>query len=149
MYKGIQIDSLRSQKLSTSVTYCIGHVCASEYFSKLLFFFFFFMLRIFYFDWHAKRRSGEPINAIHYRQNLMYLSRALHEKRPEMTERGDKVILQCDNDRPHLAVTVKNYKETLKWEALLHTPYSLELAQPNYMVFRGIQNFLVGNRCFE
>jgi len=34
---------------------------------------------------------------------LMRLSRALKDKRPQYNERHDKVILQHDNARPHVA----------------------------------------------
>ena len=46
----------------------------------------------------------------------MRLSRALKEKRLQYQERHDKVILQHDNARPHVAKPVKTYLETLKWE---------------------------------
>jgi len=51
---------------------------------------------------------------------LMRLSRALKDKRPQYNERHDKVILQHDNARPHVAKVVKTYLETLKWEVLPH-----------------------------
>ena len=47
------------------------------------------------------------------RMQLMRLSRALKDKRPQYNERHDKVILQHDNARPHVAKVVKTYLETL------------------------------------
>ena len=47
----------------------------------------------------------------------MRLSRALREKRPQYAQRHEKVILQHDNARPHVAKPVKTYLETLKWES--------------------------------
>ncbi|GFU99460.1 mariner Mos1 transposase [Trichonephila clavipes] len=47
----------------------------------------------------------------------MRLSRALKDKRPHYNERHDKVILQHDNARPHVAKVVKTYLETLKWKS--------------------------------
>jgi len=48
-----------------------------------------------------------------YRFQLIRLSRALREKRPEYEQRHDKVILH-DNARPHVAKVVKKYLKTLK-----------------------------------
>jgi len=66
----------------------------------------------------------ETITGDRYRTQLMRLSRALEDKWPQYNERHDKVILQHDNARPHVAKVVKTYLETLKWEVLLHPPYS-------------------------
>ena len=44
----------------------------------------------------------------------MRLSRALKEKRPQYQERHDKVILQHDNARPHVARPVKTYVKMKK-----------------------------------
>jgi len=60
------------------------------------------------------------------------LSRALQEKWPEYEQRHDKVILLHDNVRPHVAKVVKKYLETLKWDVLLHPPYSLNIAPSDY-----------------
>ena len=46
-----------------------------------------------------------------YRTQLMRLSRALKEKRPQYQERHDKVILQYDNVWAHVARPVKTYLE--------------------------------------
>jgi len=43
---------------------------------------------------------------------LMHLSRALKNKWPQYNERHDKVILQHDNARLHVAKVVKTYLET-------------------------------------
>ena len=46
-----------------------------------------------------------------YRLQLIRLSRALREKRPEYEQRHDKVILFHGNARPHVAKIVKKYLE--------------------------------------
>lgn len=56
----------------------------------------------------------ETITGERYRTQLMRLSRALREKRPQYDQRHDKVILLHDNARPHVAKPVKTYLETLK-----------------------------------
>ena len=70
------------------------------------------------------------------------LSRALKDKRPQYNERHDKVILQHDNARPHVAKVVKTYLGTLKWEVLPHPPYSPDVAPSNYHLFRSMTHSL-------
>jgi len=72
-------------------------------------------------------KPNETITEDRYRLQLMRLSRALKEKRPLYEQRHDKVILQYDNARPHVAKPVKTYLKTLKWEVLPHPPYSQTL----------------------
>ena len=78
----------------------------------------------------------ETITGDRYRTQLMHLSRALKDKRPQYNERHDKVILQHDNARPHVAKVVKIYLETLKCEVLPHPPYSPDVAPSDYHLFR-------------
>ena len=68
----------------------------------------------------------------------MRLSRALQEKRPQYQERHDKIMLQRDNARQHVARPVKTYLETLKWEVLPHPPYSPDVAPSDCHLFRSI-----------
>jgi len=74
-------------------------------------------------------KPSETITGDLYRKQLMLLSQALKDKRPQYNERHDKVILQ--HARPHVAKSVKTYLETLKWEVLshriLHTLLSLTI----------------------
>ena len=74
-------------------------------------------------------KPNETITGDLYRKQLMRLSRALKEKRPQYAERHDQVILQHDNAQ-HVAVVLKTYLKTLKWEVLPHPPYS-----PDYHLF--------------
>ncbi|GFW05754.1 mariner Mos1 transposase [Trichonephila clavipes] len=84
----------------------------------------------------------ETITGDRYRTQLMRLSRALKDKRPQYNERHDKVILQHDNARPHVAKVVKTYLETLKWEVLPHLLYSPDLAPSDYHLFRSMAHGL-------
>lgn len=59
-------------------------------------------------------QPNETIAGSLYRTQLMRLSRALKEKRPQYAQRHDKIILQHDNARPHVAQPAKTYLETLK-----------------------------------
>jgi len=51
----------------------------------------------------------------------------------------DKVILQHDNIRPHVAKVLKTY---LKWEILSHPPYSPNVAPSDYHLFRSMAHGL-------
>ena len=77
-------------------------------------------------------KQSETITGDRSRTQLMRLSRASKEKRPQYQERHDKVILQHDNARPYITRTVKTYLGTLKWEVLPHLPYSPDVAPSDY-----------------
>ena len=88
-------------------------------------------------------QSGETITGARYRTQLMRLSRALKQKRPQYEERHDKVILLHDNARPHVAQVVKTYLETLKWDILPHPLYSPDIAPSGYHLLRSMTHGLV------
>ena len=85
---------------------------------------------------------SETITGDRFRTQLMRLSRALKEKRPQYQEKHDKVILQHDNARPHVARPVKTYLETLKWKVLPHPPYSPDVDPSDYHLFRSMAHGL-------
>lgn len=91
-------------------------------------------------------QPNETITGERYRTQLMRLSRALKEKRPQFEQRHDKVILLHDNARPHVACVVKKYLETLKWDVLLHPPYSPDIAPSDYHLFRSMEHSLATQR---
>jgi len=80
-------------------------------------------------------KLNETITGDRYRLQLMPLSRALKEKQPLYEQRHDKMILQYDNARPHVAQPMKTYLETLKWEVLLHPLHSPNIATFDYHLF--------------
>ena len=92
--------------------------------------------------YHELLKPSETITGARYRTQLMRLSRALKDKRPQYSERHDKVILLHDNARPHVARVVKTYLETLKWEVLPHPPYSPDVAPSDYHLFRSMAHDL-------
>ncbi|GJQ75188.1 hypothetical protein Trydic_g9790 [Trypoxylus dichotomus] len=50
------------------------------------------------------------------------------EKRPELCDRHEKLILEHVNARPHIGQLVWTYLERVKWEVLPHPAYSPEIA---------------------
>ena len=72
-------------------------------------------------------KPSETITGDRYRTQFMRLSRGLRENRPHYQERHDKVILQHENSRPHVARPAKTYLKTLKWKVLPHPPYFLDV----------------------
>ena len=81
-------------------------------------------------------------NNRHLRQVLLRLSQALREKRPQFEQRHEKVILQHDNARLHVAKLVKPYLETLKWEVSPHPPYSPDIVPSDCYLFRSMAHGL-------
>lgn len=89
---------------------------------------------------------SETITGALYRTQLMRLSRALKEKRPQYYSRHEKIILLHDNARPHVAAPVKKYLETLDWEVLPHPLYSPDIAPSDYHLFRSMAHALTAQR---
>ncbi|GFT44655.1 mariner Mos1 transposase [Trichonephila clavipes] len=87
-------------------------------------------------------KPTETITGDRYRTQLMRLSQASKDKRPQYNEKHDKGILQHDNARPHTAKVVKTYLETGKWEVSPHPPYSPDLAPSDYPLFRSMSHGL-------
>lgn len=86
-------------------------------------------------------KSCRDNDAKRYRLQLIRLSRTLRRKWTEMTERYDNVILQHDNVRPHMALTVKNKTETLNCADLPRPLCLSSLASTDYRLFRQIHTF--------
>ena len=83
-------------------------------------------------------KPSETVTGDRYRTQLMRLSSELKERRPQYQDRHDKVILQHDDARPRVVRPAKTYLVTLKWEVLLHSPNSPDLALSGYYLFRSI-----------
>ena len=79
-------------------------------------------------EYYELFKPSKTITGDQYRMQLMRLSLALKEKQPQYQERHDKIILQHDNTRSHVAIPVKTYLETLKWKVLPHPPYFSNVA---------------------
>ena len=92
--------------------------------------------------YYEQLKSSKTITGNRYQTQLMHLSRALKEKRPQYQERHDKVILQHCNARLHVVRPVKTYLETLKWEVLPHPPCSPDVAPSDYHLFRSMAHGL-------
>lgn len=92
--------------------------------------------------WYELLKPCQTITADHYLHQLKQLHENLSERRPEWGQRHDKVILQHDNARPHVARIVKDYLEEVKWEVLNHPPYSPDLAPSDFHLFRSMASGL-------
>ena len=87
-------------------------------------------------------KPNETITGDRYRTQMMRLSRALPEKRPQYEQKHEKVILQHENAWPHISKPVKTYLETHKWQVLPHPPYSPDIAPSDYYLFRSMAHGL-------
>ena len=92
--------------------------------------------------YYEQLKPNETITGELYGTQLMSLSQTLREKRPQYDQRHEKVILQHDNARPHVAKPVKTYLETLKWKVRPHPPYSPDIAPSDYYLFRSMAHGL-------
>ncbi|XP_025265532.1 histone-lysine N-methyltransferase SETMAR-like [Camponotus floridanus] len=86
---------------------------------------------------------GQTIDSIKYCQQLTKLDAAMKEKRPSLVNRKG-VIFHHDNARPHTSKMTLDKLKQLKWEILLHPPYSPDIAPSHYHLFRSLQNDLNG-----
>jgi len=68
----------------------------------------------------------------------------LKDKRPEYAKKHDKVILQHDNARSHIAKLVKNTLEALGWDrrVLPQPSYFPDLTPSDYHLFWSMQHGL-------
>ncbi|UYV71962.1 hypothetical protein LAZ67_9001366 [Cordylochernes scorpioides] len=87
-------------------------------------------------------KPGETVNTSRYEQQMHSLREALNEKRPELREKHNKLILQHDNAPAHNATVVKNTIKDLGWELLPHPPYSPDLAPSDYDLFTSLGHAL-------
>ena len=88
-------------------------------------------------------RPGQTINSTLYSQQLMRLKQAIKKKRPELINRKCDVFHQ-DNARPQISLVTRQKLRDLGWEALMHPPYSPDLAPSDYRLFQSLKNSLNG-----
>lgn len=86
---------------------------------------------------------NQTITAEVYSQQLRWLQDVLYEKRPDLADRKD-VILLHDNARPHVAKLTERTIGQLRWEVLPHPPWSPDLAPSDYHLFLSLRNHLSG-----
>jgi histone-lysine N-methyltransferase SETMAR len=86
--------------------------------------------------------SGQTVNSERYQQQLIRLSDELEQKRPFTGHGTRKVILQHDNDRPHITKGTKDFICSLGWEVLPHVAYSPDQAPSDYHLIRSLQHHL-------
>ena len=86
---------------------------------------------------------NQTINFDVYCRQLNKLNAAVKEKRPELMDRKG-VIFHHNNATPHTSLATRQKLLRLGWEAMLHSPYNLDLAQSDYYLFRSLQNSLNG-----
>ncbi|UYV77541.1 hypothetical protein LAZ67_15001423, partial [Cordylochernes scorpioides] len=87
-------------------------------------------------------KPGETVNTSRYEHQMHSLREAVNEKRPELREKHNKLILQHDNALAHNATVVKNTIKDLGWELLPHPPYSPDLAPSDYHLFTSLGHAL-------
>lgn len=89
-------------------------------------------------------KPSETVTGDRYKHQLLNLRQAIDTKRPQYGLRHDRIILQHDNARPHLAKQVKETLKILGWEVLPHPPYSPDISPSDFYLFRSMQHSLAG-----
>ena len=88
--------------------------------------------------------TNQTITSEVYSAQLNRFNEELQKKRPALVNRKG-VILQHGNARPHVANTTLEKLKELKWEALIHLPYSPDLAPTGFHLFLSLSNFFKWN----
>ena len=94
------------------------------------------------FIYYELLKPNKTITGRRYPTQLMRLSRELRGKQPQYGQRHEKLFLQHDNARPHVAKPVKTYLEALKLQVLPQLPYSPDIALSDYYLFPSIAHCL-------
>jgi len=99
-----------------------------------------------WWDWkgiiyHELLSYGQTLNSDLYCQQLDLLKKAIDKKRPELTNRKG-IVFHQDNAKPHTSIMTRNKLGELRWEVLMHPPYSPDLAPSDYPLFCPYKIFL-------
>jgi histone-lysine N-methyltransferase SETMAR len=83
--------------------------------------------------------------------NAQYYSTLLNEKvkpaiRSQRRKRQESVCFLQDNDRPHTAAITMETPLKMKWDVLLHPPYSPDLTPSDYHLLGPMKGVLGGKR---
>jgi histone-lysine N-methyltransferase SETMAR len=84
---------------------------------------------------------NQMITAVVYSQQLQGLHEVLLEKRSNLMNQKD-VILLHDNATPHVAQLTQRIIEQFGWEVLAHPPWSPDLSPSDYHVFLSLRSYL-------
>ena len=85
--------------------------------------------------------ENQTINSNKYCSQLDQMKVALDEKRPELVNRK-RIIFHQGNTRPHVSLKTRQNLLQLGWEALIHLPYSPDIAPSDFHLFWSLQNSL-------
>lgn len=88
---------------------------------------------------------NQTITADVYSQQLQRLHEVLLEKRPDLVNQKD-VILLHDNATSHVAKMTQQTIKQFGWEVLAHPPWSPDLVPSDYHLFLSLRNYLRNKR---
>jgi histone-lysine N-methyltransferase SETMAR len=89
--------------------------------------------------------EGATVNKHHYKEILHCLCNSIHRKRPERWHRKNWLLLH-DSAPAHRSVLVKEELAKQQVTALLHPPYSPDLAPCDFFFFPRLKEKLCGHR---
>jgi hypothetical protein len=82
------------------------------------------------------------ISAAACQETLKRLKEAILRKRPGLLTKGLGVLLLHDNALPHSLAATANLLNSWGWEILTHSPYSPDLAPPEFHLFPKMKKHL-------
>lgn len=85
--------------------------------------------------------QNQTITANLYREQLVLLHNAIQQKRPYLVNRAIFFKTMLAYTLPGL---LKNKFANFDWNLLPHSPYSPDIAPPDYCFFRSLKNFMRG-----
>lgn len=91
---------------------------------------------------HEYMEKGSTINSISYCNTLSKLKARIQRVRPEYKQ----FLLHHDNARPYCSSQTNSKIERLKFETVLHPPYSPDLAPSDFFLFPKMKEDLKGIR---
>jgi len=91
-----------------------------------------------------EQERGSTVNCVHYSEILIdKLKPEIQSKRPGQLLKG--IVLLHDNARPHTAAHTVETLQKLKFQVLVHPPYSPDLVPSDYHVFGPLKEALRGH----
>ncbi|GFY26746.1 histone-lysine N-methyltransferase SETMAR [Trichonephila clavipes] len=88
-------------------------------------------------------KQRKPINVDLYSNQLDKLDVVIKQKRPALASRKG-ILFHHNNARSHTVMVTQQKLNAIGWEFIGHSPYSPDIAPPDYYLFKYLQNYLTG-----
>ena len=89
--------------------------------------------------------AGQTIDSDKYCHQLTNLNQEIKQKHPILSNRKG-LVFHHDNARLHILRQMLHKLNSLKFDVLIHPPYSPDISPSDYHLFRSLQNHLNGEK---